>query len=78
MQKLPDEIINKIFLYMSTPTATIMKPYIKSYETYCQWIPPALGRMGFEEYMMVNAMYLDHTSKRHIRERKFILQLIIK
>ena len=75
MQKLPDEIINTIFLYMSSPTSTIMKPHIKSYETYCQWIPIALGRMDFDEFMMVNAMYLDHTSKRHLRERNQILNM---
>jgi len=75
MVKFPDEILNKIFMYVSSPSAEIMKPHIKSYEKYCQMIPPALGRMGFDEYMMVNAMYLDHTSKRHLRERNQILKM---
>ena len=77
MVKFPDEILNKIFMYVSSPSAEIMKPHIKSYDNYCQLVPPALGRMDFDEYMMVNAMYLDHTSKRHIRERKVILNMFI-
>jgi hypothetical protein len=52
-----------------------MKPHIKSYERYCELVPPALGRMEFDEFMMVNAMYLDYTSKRHMRERYAILKL---
>ena len=75
MVKFPDEILNKIFMYVSSPSAEIMKPHIKSYDNYCQLVPPALGRMDFNEYMVVNAMYLDHTSKRHIRERSAILKL---
>ena len=75
MVKFPDEILNKIFMYVSSPSAEIMKPHIKSYEKYCQLIPPALGRMDIDEFMMVNAMYLDHTSKRHLRERNQILNM---
>jgi len=75
MVKFPDEILNKIFMYISSPSAEIMKPHIKSYDNYCQLVPPALGRMDFNEYMVVNAMYLDHASKRHIRERSAILKL---
>ena len=75
MVKFPDEILNKIFMYVSSPSADIMKPHIRSYENYCQMIPPTLGRMDFDEYMMVNAMYLDHTSKRHLRERNQILNM---
>ena len=30
MEKLPEEIINKITMYMSSPTADIMKPHIKA------------------------------------------------
>jgi len=75
MVNLPDEILNKIFMYVSSPSALIMKPHIKSYERYCELVPPAFGRMDFDEFMMINAMYLDHTSKRHMRERNAILKL---
>ena len=77
MVKLPDEILNKLFMYLSSPTAVIMKPYIQSYEKYCEWVSPAYGRMEFDEYMMVNAMYLDFTSKRHIREHKAVLKMFM-
>jgi hypothetical protein len=75
MEKLPYEIINKIFMFMSSPTSIIMKPHIKAYAKYCELIPPSLGRMDFDEFMKVNAMYLDHTSKRHIRESRAILKM---
>jgi hypothetical protein len=75
MEQLPDEIINKIFMFMSSPTSIIMKPHIKAYEKYCELVPPSLGRMDFDEFMVVNAMYLDHTSKRHIRERRALLKM---
>ena len=77
MIKLPDEVINRIFSYLSSPTSIIMKPHIESYDNYCGWISERFGRMPFSEYMMVNAMYLDFTSKRHIRENNNILKMFI-
>ena len=75
MTKLPDEIINKIFLYISSPTADIMKPHIKSYEQYAKCIFANFDTMSFVEYMSVNAIYLDYTSKRHLREHNKVLQM---
>jgi len=77
MIKLPDEVINIIFSYLSSPTSIIMKPYIESYDNYCGWISEKFDRMSFSEYMMVNAMYLDYTSKRHSRENAKILKMFI-
>ena len=77
MIKLPDEILSKIFTYISSDTADIIKPYIKSYEVYSSWFSPRYDRMPFDEYMMTNAMYLDFTSKRHLRDRSQSLKLYI-
>ena len=77
MVKLPDEILSNIFTYISSNTATIMKPYIKVYNVYSSWVSPRYGRMPFDEYMMTNAMYLDYTSKRHLRDRSQALKLYI-
>lgn len=75
--KLPDEILNKIFLYLSNPTADIMKPHIKAYEQYSKCISRRFDTMSFIEYMAVNAIYLDFTSKRHIREKNQVLNMFI-
>jgi hypothetical protein len=75
MEKLPEEIINKIFMYMSSPTADIMKPHIKAYNQYAKVISNRFDTMPFIEFMSVNAIYLDFTSKRHLRENNQILQM---
>ena len=75
MVKFPDEILNKIFMYVSSPSAEIMKPYIKSYEQYAKCIFSNFDTMSFVEYMSVNAIYLDYTSKRHLREHDKVLQM---
>ena len=75
--KLPDEILNKVFLYLSSPTADIMKPHIKSYELYSNYIFRRFDTMSFVEYMSVNAIYLDFTSKRHLREKNQLLNVFI-
>ena len=75
MTKLPDEITNKIFLYISSPTADIIKPHIKAYEQYSKCISKRFDTMSFVEYMSVNAIYLDYTSKRHLREHNKVLQM---
>ena len=75
--KLPDEILNKIFLYLSSPTADIMKPHIKSYELYSKCISKRFDTMPFVEFMSVNAIYLDFTSKRHLREKSQVLNMFI-
>jgi hypothetical protein len=75
MEKLPEEIINKIFMYMSSPTADIMKPHIKAYNQYAKVISNRFESMSFIEFMSVNAIYLDFTSKRHLRENNQILQM---
>ena len=75
MEKLPEEVINKIFMYMSSPTADIMKPHIKAYNQYAKVISNRFDTMPFIEFMSVNAIYLDFTSKRHLRENNQILQI---
>ena len=76
MEKLPEEIINKITMYMSSPTADIMKPHIKAYNQYAKVIlSNRFDSMSFIEFMSVNAVYLDYTSKRHLRENNKILQI---
>ena len=75
MEKLPEEIINKIFMYMSSPTADIMKPHIQAYKQYAKVISNRFEIMSFPEFMSVNAIYLDYTSKRHIRENNKVLQM---
>ena len=76
MINFPDEVINVIFSYLSSPTSIVMKPHIESYDNYCGWISEKFDRISFSEYMMVNAMYLDFTSKRH-RETNNILKMFI-
>ena len=75
MMKLPDEILNKIFLYLSSPTANIIKPYIKAYEQYSKCVFFNFDTMSFVEFMSVNAIYLDYTSKRHLQEKNQILNM---
>ena len=77
MSILPEEIIMKICTYLSSPTADIMKPYIKSYNKYSEWISYRYDTMTFPEYMSVNAQYLDFTSKRHLREPGRILKTFV-
>lgn len=77
MTKLPDEILNKIFLYLSSPTADIMKPHIKAYEQYSKCVFSSFDTMSFIDFMSVNAIYLDYTSKRHLREKKQILNVFL-
>ncbi len=77
MYKLPDEILNKIFMYLSSPTVDIMKPHIKAYEKYSKCISKRFDIMSFVEYMSVNAIYLDYTSKRHLREKNQVLKMFI-
>ena len=71
---LPEEVLNKICMYLSSPTADIMKPHIQAYEQYSKVISNCFDTMPFIDFMTVNAIYLDFTSKRHIREKKAILK----
>ena len=77
MTKLPDEMLNKIFLYLSSPTADIMKPHIKAYKHYSKCVFSNFDTMSFVEFMSVNAVYLDYTSKRHMRDKKHILKVFL-
>jgi len=73
--KLPEELLNKICMYLSSPTAAIMKPHIQAYDQYSKVISNRFETMPFIDFMTVNATYLDFTSKRHIREKKAILKI---
>jgi hypothetical protein len=73
--KLPDELLNKICMYLSSPTADIMKPHVQAYDQYSRIISNRFETMSFIKLMIVNATYLDFTSKRHIREKKAILKM---
>ena len=77
MCKLPDDILSKIFMYLSSPTADLMKPYIKSYKQYEKCVFSNFDTMTLVEYMSVNSIYLDYTSKRHLRERNQVLKMFI-
>ena len=77
MENLPEEIINKIFMYMSSQTADIMRPQIQAYNLYTKVISKRFDIMPFVEFMSVNAIYLDFTSKRHLREQNTILKTFI-
>ena len=59
MENLPEEIINKIFTYMSSPTADIMRPQMQAYNLYTKVISKRFDIMPFVEFMSVNAIYLD-------------------
>ena len=63
MSILPEEIIMKICTNLPSPTADIMKPYIKSYNKYSEWISYRYDTMTFPECMSVNAQHLDFTRK---------------
>ena len=78
MEKLPLEIQHKIFLYMSHPIADLFRPYINEYNRYGSYLHYRCDIMDFTEFMMINAMYLDQTSKVHIRIRKNILNCFNK
>ena len=73
--KLPEELLNKICMYLSSPTAALLKPHIQAYKQYSKVISNRFETMTFAEFMIVNATYLDFTSKRHIREQKAILKI---
>ena len=73
--KLPEDILNKICMYLSSPTAALLKPHIQAYKQYSKVISNRFETMTFAEFMSVNATYLDFTSKRHIREKKAILKI---
>ena len=75
MITLPNEVINHLLKYVSTPSSDMMKPYIISYNKYTNWISNRFDCMSFPEYMSVNAQYLDFTSKRHIREKERVLKM---
>ena len=60
---------------MSSPTAAIIKPHIQAYKQYAKVISNRFEIMSFPEFMSVNAIYLDFTSKRHIRENNKVLQM---
>ena len=77
MENLPEEIVNKIFTYISSPTADIMRPQIQAYNLYAKVISKRYELMPFVEFMSVNAIYLDLTSKRHLREQNRILKTFI-
>ena len=74
---LPEEVLNKICMYLSSPTADIMKPHIQAYNQYSRIISNRYEIMPFIDFMTVNAIYLDFTSKRHIREKNAILKMFI-
>ena len=78
MEKLPVEIINEIFRYLSHPVADLIRPHINEYEKYQSYLYYRCDIMDFTEFMMVNALYLDQTSKVHIRLRKNILNCFNK
>jgi len=75
MSKLPNEILSKIFTSVSSPLADIMNPYIQSYSQYASWFSDRFETVTLAEYMFVNAIYLDYTSKRHIRAQTRILKM---
>jgi hypothetical protein len=75
--KLPEELLNKICMYLSSPTADIMKPHVQAYDQYSRIISNRFETMSFIKFMTVNAIYLDFTSKRHIREKNAILKMFI-
>ena len=62
-------------MYLSSPTAALLKPHIQAYKQYSKVISNRFETMTFAEFMIVNATYLDFTSKRHIREKKAILKI---
>ena len=72
MEKLPIEIERYIFRYVSHPVADLIRPHINEYNRYASYLHYRHDIMDFTEFMMVNAMYLDQTSKVHIRFRKNI------
>ena len=78
MENLPAEIINEIFRYLSHPVADLIRPHINEYEKYRSYMYYSHGVMDFTEFMMVNALYLDQTSKVHIRLRNNILNCFNK
>ena len=78
MEKLPIDIERKIFSYLSHPIADILRSHINEYEKYKSYLCYRCDIMDFTEFMMVNAMYLDQTSKVHIRIRKNILNCFNK
>ena len=73
MEKLPIEIKREIFRYVSHPIADLIRPHINEYEKYKGYLHYRHDIMDFTEFMMINAMYLDQTSKVHIRFKKNIL-----
>ena len=76
--KLPEELLNKICMYLSSPTADIMKPHIQAYVRYSRIISNRFETMPFIDFMTVNATYLDFTSKRHLREKNIILKMFLQ
>ena len=74
---LPEDILNNVCMYLSSPTAAIMKPHIQAYEQYSKVISNRFDTMPFVEFMSVNAIYLDFTSKRHLREKNTILNMFL-
>ena len=73
IEKLPIEIQQKMFLYMSHPIADLIRPHINEYEKYKSYLYYKCDIMDFTEFIVINALYLDQTSKVHIRFRKNIL-----
>ena len=78
MEKLPIDIERKIFSYLSHPIADILRPHINECDKYKSYLCYRCDIMDFTEFMMVNAMYLDQTSKVHIRMRRNILNCFNK
>ena len=75
---LPEEVLNKICMYLSSPTAALMKPHIQAYKQFSKVISNRFETMTFAEFMSVNAIYLDFTSKRHLREKNTILKMFLQ
>ena len=73
MEKLPIEIKEKMFRYVSHPISDLIRPHINEYNRYGSYLHYRRDIMDFTEFMMINALYFDQTSKIHIRFRKKII-----
>jgi hypothetical protein len=54
-----------------------MRPQIQAYDLYAKVISKRYELMPFNEFMYANAIYVDLTSKRHLREQSRILKTFI-